>query len=316
MLKSFGVVILLMLIGLFGCGQQTAAPSPAPTGHSSTGAETNLPDPHAGHSNNGAPSKVDHDSHVGHENMPMNMTSPRTLVVMTEPSQPAAGSMTKLMLRIQDVDGTPIKTFDVLHEKLVHLIIVRDGLDEFAHLHPDVDSSGMITTQFAFPKSGKYRLFADHQPQGQPQGLATGEVNVVGNDDQAAALVPTALPEVTIGDIKTHISIRPGEQETKVQFHFVDGDGNSVSDLQPYLGAMGHLVIISDDGGEYVHAHPLSEARTAPDGTVEFAAHIPKSGIYKAWGQFQRNGNVFTVPYVLKHEVDSADKESKVETAK
>lgn len=317
MLKSFCVVILLMLIGLFGCGQQTAAPSPAPAGHSSTGAQkTNLPDPHAGHSNNGAPSKVDHDSHGGHENMPMNMASPRTLVVMTEPSQPAAGSTTKLMLRIQDVDGTPIKTFDVLHEKLVHLIIVRDGLDEFAHLHPDVDSSGMITTRFAFPKSGKYRLFADHQPQGKPQGLATGDVNVSGKDEQAAPLVPTASPQVTIGDIKTHLAVGPGEQETNVQFHFVDIDDKPISNLQPYLGAMGHLVIISEDGSEYVHAHPLSDARTAPDGAVEFAAHFPKAGIYKVWGQFQRNGNVFTVPNVLKHEVDSADKESKVETAK
>ncbi len=289
-----------------GCGQQSSVPPAAPTEHSSTGEHATLPDSHVGHSNNGTPSKFDHGSHGGHENMPMNMAPPRTLVVMTEPSQPAAGSTTKLMLRIQDADGTPIKTFDILHEKLVHLIVVRDGLDEFAHLHPDVDSSGMITTQFAFPKSGKYRLFADHQPQGKPQGLATGEVNVSGNDDQAAALVPTTSPEVTIGEIKVHIAIRTGEQETNVQFHFVDGDGKPVSDLQPYLGAMGHLVIISQDGSEYVHAHPLSEARTAPEGAVEFAAHFPKPGIYKAWGQFQRNGTVFTVPYVLKHEVETA----------
>lgn len=57
-----------------------------------------------------------------------------------------------------------------------------------------------------------------------------------------------------------------------------------------------------------------SNNRTAPDGAVEFAAHIPKPGIYKAWGQFQRNGTVFTVPYVLKHEVDFPNGESKVET--
>ena len=162
----------------------------------------------------------------------MNMASPRTLVVMSEPSQPAAGSTTKLMLKIQDADGTPIKSFDILHEQLVHLIVVRDGLDEFAHLHPDVDSSGMMTTQFVFPKSGKYRLFANHQPQGKPAGLATGEVNVSGSD-----------------------------------------------------------------------------AKTAPDGAVAFAAHFPKPGIYKAWGQFQRNGTVFTVPYVLEHKADTASKD-------
>ena len=309
MLKSFDVVILLLLIGLFGCGQRKPVPPVASTDHSSTGEQATMPDSHNGHSSNDAPSKVDHGLHGGHENMPMNTAPPSTLVVKSEPSRPAAAAMTQLTLKIQDADGTPIRTFDILHEKLVHLIVVRDGLDEFAHLHPDVDSSGMMTTQFVFPKSGKYRLFADHQPQGKPAGLATGEVNISGSDDEAAALIPTASPEFSIGDIKARIEIRSGEQETNVQFRFVDGDGKLVSDLQPYLGAMGHLVIISADGSEYVHAHPVSDAKTAPDGAVEFAAHFPKPGIYKAWGQVQRNGTVFTVPYVLEHKADTASKD-------
>lgn len=252
------------------------------------------------------PSKGMPGGHGGHENMPMNMATPRKLVVGTDPSQPQAGAVTKLSLQIQDDDGTPIKKFDVLHEKLVHLIVVREGLDEFAHLHPEVDASGMITIEFAFPKSGKYRLFADHQPQGKSPGLAVGELNVAGNDEPAAALVPIASPEVTVGDIKAHVTLAPGEKETTVRFHFVDGDGKPVNDLQPYLGAMGHLVIISADGREYVHAHPLSESKTAPDGAVEFAAHFPKPGVYKAWGQFQRGGAVFTVPFVLEHKGDNA----------
>ena len=257
---------------------------------------------HGGHAEHGAPAKDAHGGHGGHENMPMNMTAPRRLVVGTDPSQPQAGSATKLVLQIQDDDGTPIKAFDVLHEKLVHLIVVREGLDEFAHIHPDVDGSSMITAEFAFPKSGKFRLFADHQPQGQSPGLAVGELNVAGNDEPAAALVPNASPEVMVGEIKAHVTITSGEKETTVRFHIVDADGKPVSDLQPYLGAMGHLVIISEDSREYVHAHPLSEAKTAPDGAVEFAAHFPKSGLYKAWGQFQRGGSVFTVPFVLEHK--------------
>ena len=260
---------------------------------------------HGGHAGHAAPPKDgagSHGEHGGHANMKMDMAPPRKLVVGTDPSQPQAGSPTKLVLQIQDDDGTPIKRFDVLHEKLVHLIVVREGLDEFAHLHPDVDASGMITIEFAFPKSGKYRLFADHQPQGKSPGLAVGEFAVSGDDEPAAALVPNASPEVTNGDIKAHVTFKPGEQETAVRFHIVDADDKPVGDLQPYLGAMGHLVIISADGHEYVHAHPLSEAKTAPDGAVEFAAHFPKPGIYKAWGQFQRGGSVFTVPFVLEHK--------------
>lgn len=232
----------------------------------------------------------------------MKMVTQRKLVVETEPSQPQAGSPTKLVLQIPDDDGAPIKTFDVLHEKLVHLIVVREGLDEFAHLHPEVDASGMITIEFSFPKSGKYRLYADHQPQGKSPGLATGELVVAGDDGPAVALVPDAASEVTVGEIKAHVAITPGDQETSVRFHLVDAAGQAVGDLQPYLGAMGHLVIISANGREYVHAHPLSEAKTAPDGAVEFAAHFPKPGIYKAWGQFQRGGSIFTVPFVTENK--------------
>ena len=115
------------------------------------------------------------------------------------------------------------------------------------------------------------------------------------------ALVPTAAHEVAVGEITAHVTSQPGDQETTVRFHLVDAAGQAVDDLQPYLGAMGHLVIISADGREYVHAHPLSEAKTAPEGAVEFAAHFPKPGIYKAWGQFQRDGSVFTVPFVMDH---------------
>ena len=260
---------------------------------------------HGGPADQGTPSKDGHGSHAnkgGHENMPMNMPTQRKLMVETEPSQPQAGSPTKLVLQIPDEDGAPIKQFDVLHTKLVHLIVVREGLDEFAHLHPDVDVSGMITIEYAFPKSGKYRLFADHQPQGKSPGLAAGELVVAGDDEPAAALVPNASNEVTVGEIKAHVAITPGDRETTVRFHLVDAAGQAVGDLQPYLGAMGHLVIISADGREYVHAHPLSEAKTAPEGAVEFAVHFPKPGIYKMWGQFQRGGSVFSVPFVMERK--------------
>ena len=257
---------------------------------------------HGGQGDQAMPSKDAHGSHGnhgGHENL--QMVTQRKLVIGTEPSQPQAGTPTKLLLQIMGEDGSPIRRFDVLHEKLVHLIVVREGLDEFAHLHPEVDSEGMITIEFDFPKSGKYRLFADHQPQGKTPGLAAGELIVAGDDGPAVALVPNAASEVTVGEIKAHITIQPANDATTVRFQIVDAAGQAVDDLQPYLGAMGHLVVISAVSLEYVLAHPLSEARTAPDGTVEFLAHFPKPGIYKAWGQFQRVGSVFTVPFVMDH---------------
>ena len=33
---------------------------------------------------------------------------------------------------------------------------------------------------------------------------------------------------------------------------------------------------------------------------VMFHTSFPKPGLYKVWGQFKRNGNVLTIPFVLQ----------------
>ena len=72
-----------------------------------------------------------------------------------------------------------------------------------------------------------------------------------------------------------------------------------MNDLETYLGALGHLVIVSENGQEYVHAHP-DDGSDAAGGRVAFDAHFTKPGLYKGWGQFQRAGEVLTVPFVAR----------------
>ena len=85
---------------------------------------------------------------------------------------------------------------------------------------------------------------------------------------------------------------------TGITFTLADSAGKPVTDLQPYLGAMGHLVVISSDGKDYVHAHPIEDAKAS--GPVAFMAHFPHVGIYKGWGQFRRADVVHDVPFVVK----------------
>ena len=245
-----------MLTGLiaftFGCTAQhddkQAAKDPAAIHDShdeKTSTSTNI---HSSHGDSGS-----------HGKMKMSAVTRRVLKVQTEPQEPKAGSPAKLTLQIHGNDDTPIRQFDVMHEKLVHLIVVRDG-------------------------------------------LATGELVIAGDDAAAVALVPDTSDDVTVGEMKAHVAMMPGEEATTVRFHLVDLAGKAVTDLEPWLGAMGHLVIIGADGRDYVHAHPLSEAPTGPGGTVEFAVLFPTPGISRMWGQFQHNGTVFTVPFVLEHK--------------
>ena len=85
-------------------------------------------------------------------------------------------------------------------------------------------------------------------------------------------------------------------------FRLSDG-GKPVGDLQPYIGAMGHCVIISEDTGTYLHCHP--EQLFPPKGDnlggpdVAFHTRFPKPGRYKVWGQFKRGDKVVVADFVV-----------------
>jgi len=119
-------------------------------------------------------------------------------------------------------------------------------------------------------------------------------------------------------------------------------DGKPVTTLRPYLGAMGHLVIISQDGTQFVHAHPHEGGEHGAGGhdahgghgaggadakkddhgghggaapkaavqtggpKVDFEAHFKEPGTYKAWGQFNvgttEKERVLTVPFTFTVE--------------
>lgn len=71
----------------------------------------------------------------------------------------------------------------------------------------------------------------------------------------------------------------------------------TITNLEPYLGAIGYVVILSADAEKYIHNHPLEEIATGPD--AKFGTSFPSGGIYKLWGQFKNQGKVFVVPFVV-----------------
>lgn len=237
------------------------------------------------------------DPHVGHGAKNGNLM----LMVETSPTSVAAGKTTNLKMMIHGADGKMIKEFAVVHEQKLHLILVRDGLDQFAHLHPEVDSMGNITTAYTFPTGGTYRLYADHQAVGGSPSTAIAEVKVAGEAPPIPAL-KTDVPGKVKGDrldAAVSISGLKSGSETTIRFEITDPAGTPVKDLQPYMGAMGHLVVISQDGKRYVHAHP-SEDKESATNVVAFQAHFMQDGLYKGWGQFKRQGQVHLVPFVLQ----------------
>ncbi|MFO0809015.1 MAG: hypothetical protein U0746_10355 [Gemmataceae bacterium] len=250
----------------------------------------------AGCSSRPAPEVKSHP-HGGHE---AGHTA-ATLMVQADPARPAAGQPTTLKLMIHGAGGTAVKDFAVVHEQKAHLIVIRDGLDQFAHLHPEIDAQGNMTARYSFPTGGNYLLFVDYQPSGGEQATAAAQLSVSGTEPPAPELKPD-VPAVVTGDgLNAKVSVAGAKSggEATVTFDLTTPAGQPATDLQPYMGAMGHLVVLSRDGRQYVHAHPV-EGKPATGNVVAFMAHFPEAGLYKGWGQFRRGDKVCVVPFVAK----------------
>jgi hypothetical protein len=80
----------------------------------------------------------------------------------------------------------------------------------------------------------------------------------------------------------------------------VSRDGRPVTDIQPYLGAYGHLVVLRDGDLAYLHVHPDGEpgdGRTAAGPEITFFAEVPSAGAYGLYLDFQHEGVVRTAEF-------------------
>lgn len=244
-----------------------------------------------------------------------------------EPSDIKAGEPVTLSFAVKDKQGAVVKDLQIVHEKPIHLLIVSKDLSEFYHIHPEPQSDGTYKVSHTFPNGGDYRLYADFTPQATSQIVERIDVKVSGTERAAVALVPDQKLEKTVDDLRVVMKpegeIKAGN-EMMLNFQAFDAkSGKPVTDLQNYLGALAHFVIISEDMKDFVHAHPMSkdekmdgmkmdeskphshdkiegDAKKASESEVSAHTAFPRSGMYKLWAQFQRNGKVITVPFIVR----------------
>lgn len=211
-----------------------------------------------------------------------------------------AGSETDLTIHITEQNGNAVELFDVNHEKLLHLIVVNRDLSFFNHIHPDYMENGIFTVNTTFPAGGEYKLIADSVPKGTTGTVLSEWIQVEGEEETASAPKPDShlIKQVDGKEFTLSLSNWMSNEEVVLTYHIRDlNTQQGIANLEPYLGAVGHVVILSADTEQYIHAHPLDEGSIGP--RAEFAAIFPQSGIYKIWGQFQHQGKVMTVPFVV-----------------
>lgn len=222
-----------------------------------------------------------------------------TLQVPDHRFEPAAD--VPLRFRITDPSGDPVTAFEVSHGKRLHLIAVRRDLSDFQHVHPELDADGTWSVPLDLSAPGEYRVLADFTPMGAGQGYTLGhDVSVAGT------YAPQDLPAVSRTaavdgyEVELDGTLVPGS--TSRLTLTVTKDGEDVTDLQPYLGAYGHLVALRDGDLAYLHVHPDGEpgdGRTEPGPAITFLAEVPSVGSYRLFLDFQHRGVVRTAAFTV-----------------
>jgi hypothetical protein len=161
---------------------------------------------------------------------------------------------------------------------------------------------GVFTVPVTFTQGGSFQLIADFVPKGQSDTVQMHTVSVKGNTPAPVSLTPDKKLVKTVNGNQVSLKIDSqlkANQETMLNFYFEDAQTKQpIQDLQPYLGAVGHVVILNQDATKYLHVHPMDER--VKGSNAMFHTTFPSPGIYKIWGEFQRSNKVFIVPFVVE----------------
>jgi hypothetical protein len=207
------------------------------------------------------------------------------------------GEARELRFTIEDAGGELVTEFDELHEKRMHLIVVRRDGTQFRHLHPEMDAAGTWAVPIEFDVAGVYRAFADFAVEGEEQTLA-GDLFVSGGDFEARPFpAPQTVGETAGYEVRLDADDATAGKPAALSFA-VSMRGNPVEDLAPYLGAKGHLVALREGDLAFLHVHPEEDLEVAAD-EIAFVATFPSAGRYRLYLQFRHDGVVRTAEFTV-----------------
>jgi hypothetical protein len=223
-----------------------------------------------------------HDNHHHHGNHEINTTSEVTANVSY-----ANGVIT---IQLKDKNNH-VPELEVSHEKNMHFIVVSSDLKEYHHLHPEEKGEGTYEVKVDL-ENNSYKAIVDIKPKGlhysiQPIEFQVGEVHHEHKPNQF--LADTDFVK-TINGKTVELTTQSFEVNKATNLNFDVKDAK----LEKHLGALGHVVVLDEDGEKYIHVHPIADDKTV------FETQFNKPGIYKLWAEFKSEGQVTTYPYVIE----------------
>ncbi|GAA2729372.1 hypothetical protein [Actinocorallia aurantiaca] len=239
-----------------------------------------------------------HGDHGGHE-APETAVPPEAGPAKVEIDRAQAPDG-RFAFLITGEDGKPVTEYDVQHDKKMHLIVVRKDLSGFRHVHPELRQDGAWEVDSPMEEPGDYRAFADFKPTNGDAQVLKLDVNVPGTATARPLPAPSGTAEVDGYTVTLDGTVTAGG--TSELTMDISKDGRPVTDLQPYLGAYGHLVALRKDDLGYLHVHPEGapgDGETTPGPKITFFVEAPSGGDHRLYLDFQHEGRVHTAEFTV-----------------
>jgi hypothetical protein len=203
----------------------------------------------------------------------------------------APGVPGTLRFTVTGPDGEPLTELTPNHDKDLHLIVVRRDLTGYQHLHPTRDAQGTWTVPLVLAEPGPYKVFADFLPTGRERSLTlAADLTAPGPYAPEPLPAPASATSVDGYDVALDGELVAGTSSPLTLT--VRRDGRPVTDLEPYLGAYGHLVALREGDLAYLHVHADGETAAGPD--LAFRAEVPSAATYRLFLDVQHDGVVRT----------------------
>ncbi|MEU4619358.1 hypothetical protein AB0G04_05155 [Actinoplanes sp. NPDC023801] len=202
----------------------------------------------------------------------------------------STGAPQRFAFQVLGPDGKPVVEYTENHDKDLHLILVRRDMSGYQHVHPVLEADGTWSIPLSVNAPGQYRVLADFQPSAAGQALTLGvDVPAPGDYQPVPLPQPARTAEIDGYTVTLTGDLRAGSA-SELTFA-VSRDGKPVTDLEPYLGARGHLVVLRAGDLAYLHVHP------ARADALSFQAEVPSAGVYRLYLDFQHGGKVRTAEF-------------------
>lgn len=197
----------------------------------------------------------------------------------------------KITITLNDPNGKPVDEIKVNHEKLLHLIVVNEHLDQYYHLHPVKVGAGKFEISHEL-KNGVYKAFIDIKPLKLNYEVKPLAFNVGGQQESHSnanlKADETFIKTIDGKTVEMDVSSFKAGEPITLNFKL------DKTTLEQYLGAAGHVVILNEEADQYLHVHPVNEEEPI------FETKFDQSGKYKIWAEFKQNGKVRVFSYVIE----------------